>query len=35
MNLNSDELAQNLRKIVGDEYVFTDVFERIAYAEVR
>ena len=33
MNLNPDEIAQELRKIVGDEYVFTDLFERIAYAD--
>jgi len=33
MNLNPEEIAHVLRKIVGDEYVFTDVFERIAYAD--
>jgi len=33
MSPDSSELAKDLERIVGDEYVFTDVFERMAYAD--
>ncbi|TET91690.1 MAG: FAD-binding oxidoreductase [Desulfobacteraceae bacterium] len=33
MNLNSEQLAQGLQTIVGEDHVHTDLFERINYAD--
>ena len=33
MSANSEHLAQDLRNIVGEDHVYTDVFERINYAD--
>lgn len=33
MNSNSEQLAQDLRSIVGDDHVHTDLIERINYAD--
>jgi glycolate oxidase len=33
MSVNSNQLAQNLRKIVGEDHVYTDLAERISYSE--
>lgn len=33
MSVNMEQLAQDLRSIVGDDYVYTDVIERLSYAD--
>ena len=33
MSVSAEQLAQDLKGIVGEDYVFTDVFERMAYAD--
>ena len=33
MNDNIEQLSQDLKDIVGEEYVFTDIFERVNYAD--
>ena len=34
MSVNSNQLAQDLKNIVGENYVYTDLAERISYSEV-
>jgi len=33
MSLDSEQLAQDLKQIVGEDHVYTDVFERVNYAD--
>jgi FAD/FMN-containing dehydrogenase len=33
MDMTSGQLAQDLKHIVGEDHVYTDVFERINYAD--
>jgi len=33
MDISTEKLAEDMKKIVGEEYVFTDVFERVVYAD--
>ena len=35
MGVNAEQLAQDLRGIVGEDYVFTDLFERTVYADTE
>jgi len=33
MDMTSEQLAQDLKQIVGEDHVYTDVFERVNYAD--
>ena len=35
MSVSAEQLAQDLRGIVGEDYVFADVFERMVYADTE
>ena len=35
MSVSSEQLAQDLKKIVGEDHVHTDLFERINYADTE